>query len=174
MNFAIDNPPPSQDMLEAEKKAIGMQIRKISNRDTLITFILIILTSLVIGFIVYWSTGNIGYAGLAAAVFPILGLILTLAGITKGAGFRSAALRLTDLKNELISLNPVSDDSMDDIETLSSKYSMIKTYQSQIEQIGRHPVNGELAMYWGFDASTLAKTARGRQFLDRARESVDS
>ncbi len=174
MNFALDSTPPSQDMLEAEKKAIGVQIRQISNRDTLITFILIIISSLMLGFIVYWSTGNIGYAGLAASVFPVLGLVLTLAGITKGAGFRSAALRLTDLKNELISLNPVSGDSIEDVETLGSKYSMIKSYQSQVEQIGRLPVNAELAIYWEFDASTLAKTARGRNFLDRARESVDS
>jgi len=174
MNFALENTPPSQDMLESERQAVSAQIRRIAGRDTMITFILIIITSVVTGLIVFWSTGNSGYAGFAAAVFPILGLILTVTGVTRGAGFRSAALRLTDLKNDLIALSPVSTDSMEDVEELCKKYSMVETYQQQVEASGRLPVNGELAMYWGFDASTQAKTARGRAYLDRARESVDT
>lgn len=174
MNFALENTPPSHNMLESERSKVSAQIRLIAGRDTLITFILIILTSLVTGLIVFWSTGNIGYAGFSAAIFPILGLLLTLTGITRGAGFRSAALRLTDLKNDLIALSPVSADSMEDIEELCKKYPMVDTYQHQVKTSGRPPVNGELAMFWGFDASTQAKTARGRAYLDRARESVDS
>lgn len=174
MNFALENTPPSQDMLASEKELISAQIRRISSRDTIITFILIIISSAVTGLIVYWSTGSVSYAGISAAVFPVLGTLLTIAGITKVAGFRSAALRLTDLKNELISLNPVSADSMKDINSLASRYETIGAYQQQVKASGRPTVNAELAMYWDFDASTQAKTARGRDFLDRAREAVDS
>ena len=174
MYFTLDKAPPGSEILETERQIIADQIKRISGLDTLITFILIIISSLVIGLIVYWTTGQIVKAGLSATIFPILGLILTLSGITKGAGFRSAALKLTDLKNELISLAPVSKDSIKDIETLRSKYNLIESYQKQIERINRLPVNGELAMYWEFDASTLAKTARGRDYLERARDSVDS
>jgi len=173
MNFALENTPPSQDMLESEREHVSDQIRHIAGRDTLITFILIIITSLLTGLIVFWSTGDVAYAGFSAAIFPILGLVLTVTGITRGAGFRSAALRLTDLKNDLVALSPVSADSMEDIEELCTKYPMVDTYQQQVKTSGRLPVNGELAMYWGFDASTQAKTARGRAYLDRARETVD-
>lgn len=174
MNFALENPPPSSTVLDTEREHISAQIRHISGRDTVITFILILVSSAVTGLIVYWSTGNFGYAGAAAAVFPVLGTVLTLLGVTKVAGFRSAALRLTDLKNELISLNTVSADSMEDIETLAARYPIIQAYQRLLEASGRQPVNAELAMYWGFDTSTQAKTAKGRDFLDRAREAVDA
>lgn len=174
MNFALESTPPTQQMLDSERLSVSAQIRLISGRDTLITFILIIISSAVTGMVVYWSTGNVRYAGIATAFFPILGTVLTMTGITKVAGFRSAALRLTDLKNELISLNPVSGESIKDIETLCSRYSTIDDYQKKIRASGRTPVNAELAMYWDFDASTQAKTARGRDFLDRARESVES
>ncbi len=174
MNFALENTPPTQAMLDSERESISGQIRHISGRDTLITFVLIIISSAVTGMIVYWSTANVRFAGIAASVFPVLGILLTMTGITKVAGFRSAALRLTDLKNELISLGPVSADSQKDIETLCGKYAIIDTYQEKIISTGRTTVNAELAMYWDFDASTQAKTARGRDFLDRARESVES
>jgi hypothetical protein len=174
MNFALENAPPTVQALATEREQIAAEIKRISSRDTLITFVLIIISSAVAGLVVYWSTDNATWAGAAAAVFPVLGTVFTLTGITKVAGFRSAALRLTDLKNELISLNPVSDDSQEDIEKLESKYPAIKTYQRQIKASGRETVNAELAMYWGFDASTQAKTARGRDFLDRAKEAVDA
>lgn len=173
MNVALESPPPSASTLETERQRITAEIRRISGRDTLITFILIILVSTASGMVVYWTTGNVAYAGSAAAVFPILGTVMTLLGITKVAGFRSAARQLTDLKNELISLNPVSPDSMKDVETLASRYPLIGDYQRQVVSSGRMPVNAELALYWDFDASTQAKTARGRDFLDRAREAVD-
>lgn len=173
MNFALENAPPTPEMLAAEREQISAEIKRISGRDTLITFVLIIISSAVAGLVVYWSTNNAAYAGGAAAVFPVLGVLFTITGITKVAGFRSAALRLTDLKNEIISLNPVSEDSQEDIDKLESKYPAIKTYQRQIKAIGRETVNAELAMYWGFDASTQAKTARGRDFLERAKDAVD-
>ncbi|MEX2352536.1 MAG: hypothetical protein WD709_00010, partial [Gammaproteobacteria bacterium] len=76
--------------------------------------------------------------------------------------------RLAELKTNLIALNPVSDNSINDINSLRSKYQRVDDYQKQVEAEGRPTVNGELAMYWEFDASTSAKSARGRDYLIRA------
>lgn len=174
MIFQIDDRPPDLEALETEKAAIKDEIRKISTRDTIITFILILCISLASGLAVYEATDNVRYAGIAASVFPVLGIVMSLLGITRVVGFRSAAIRLAELKNNLIALNPVSESSAQDINGLRTRYKRVDAYQTQVEAEGRAPVNGELAMYWEFDASTSAKSARGREFLGRARDSVDS
>ncbi len=172
MNFSIDKSPPDTDRIKAEKDLIAAEIRRISVRDMIISCAVIVTVSVALGVIVYWSTGNTVYAGLAVSLFPLLGVILSLAGITSVIGFRSAANRLSELKNDLIALSPVSTDSNKDIENLRSKYQRVDIYQTNIEKTGRSPVNGELAMYWEFAASTTAKTARGRDLLGRARNAL--
>jgi len=173
MIFQIDHIPPTLAALESERALVAQKIKSISLRDTIITFILIIMLSLITGLAVYWSTDNFRYAGISAAIFPLVGVTMSLLGITKAVGFRSSVRQLTDLKNEQINLNTISDSSIEDIKMLRAKYKRIEAYQTQIENEGRDLVNGELAMYWEFDASTSAKSARGRDFLDRARDSAE-
>ncbi len=124
------------------------------------------------GAAVYWTTGNYYYAGGATAIFPALGTVLSVLGITKSAGFRSAAIKIADLKNELASLNPVSQHDMNDVEKLCRTHNCVAKYQDKVKNLGRSAVNGELAMYWEFDTSTMAKTAKGRDYLEKAKESV--
>jgi len=150
------------------------EISRISLRDITITFILIIVCSIGLGAIVYWSTENAKYAGIASALFPVLGVILSVLGITKNAGFRSAAQKLTNLRNDLIAVNPASSESQRDVEKLCAKYDVVAGYSDKLKGIERNMVNGELAMYWEFDTSTMAKTARGRDFLDKAKDSVET
>jgi hypothetical protein len=172
MNFNIDNAPPGQDALDKERASITGEIKRLSTRDTLITITIIIFSSFLLGVIVYWSTDSFRIAGLSVAVFPVLGTILSLTGVTKAAGFRSAANSINELNNELVALNPVSEDSMQDIHTLSQRHNLVKAYQEKVVALGRPTVNGELAMYWEFDTSTLGKTAKGRDFLTKAKDSV--
>ena len=172
MNFTIENKPPTSDMINNEKECIIDEISHIKKRDLLITAILIIASSILLGNIVYWSTDSYQYAGIAMAIFPVLGVIMSTIGITKSAGFRSAAIRMGELRNELIGFNSVSDDGNEDIQKLCKRHSLINNYHKAVEDSGRKLVNGELAMYWEFDTSTMAKTAKGRDYLKQAKESV--
>lgn len=172
MFFLIDKTPPTLDMIEDARRGLKQEIKRITGRDTLITFLLIFASSLGTAVTVYWATGRADYAGIAASVFPVLGAGLGLAGVIRTIGFRSSDTRLTDLRNALAALNPVSTEAGRDILSLSGRYPVVRSYQKQLEKVGRPPVNGELAMYWEFDSSTLAKTARGREFLERARDAV--
>ena len=172
MNFDIDNTPPSLELLEQERQELVEEIKRLSFFDTMITFVFIIFSSALLGLIIFWYTNNIRYAGISVAVFPIIGTVLSLLGITKSTGFRSAANRISELHNELIGLNFVSNENMKDINMLSSRHMLVSEYQKKLELQGRAPVNGELALYWEFDTSTMAKTARGRDFLAKAKDSV--
>lgn len=172
MNFNIDKAPPGVEALGEERKRIEEQIRSIKNRDTLITFILILVSSVAIGFAVYWSTGSTRYAAIAFSIFPIIGAVMSLAGLITVVGFRSNAQRLIELRNDLIALNPISDDSQADIGRLGDKYAQVDIYRRKVADAGRSPVNGELAMFWEWDASTQAKTAKQRAYLESARENV--
>jgi len=174
VNFNIDSKPPSQDVIDLEFKSISAEIKHLTARDTLITFILITLTSLVAGSVVFWTTGNYYYAGGAVTFFPILGTSLSLMGVTKSAGFRSVDVKLSELKNSLAGLNSVSKHDIKDIEKLCSTHKVVDRYYTQLKEVGRTAVNGELAMFWEFDTSTMAKTAKGRDYLEKARESVKS
>ena len=172
LEFSLEETPPTVEMIDKERAKVRREMNSITKRDTVITFILIILVSLLIGLIVYSATDNSMYAGMAVAFLPLLAVILSFVGITQAMGFRSAAIRLNDLNNDLIALNNVSDDNYRDIERLCRQHKMVESYQQAVIAINRSPINAELAMYWEFDSSTLAKTAKGRDFLEKARESV--
>jgi hypothetical protein len=173
MLFNIEDTPPVYEFLENYRKVLNEEIKRLSNRDTFLTFLLILTSSIILGVIVFSYTGSYQYAGMSAAIFPTLGTILSLAGITKNAGFRSAANKIGELNNELIGLNPVSDESFQDITTLSKRHNLVNEYQKLVAAQKRPPVNSELAMYWEFDTSTIAKTAKGRGFLKNAKHSVN-
>jgi hypothetical protein len=49
---------------------------------------------------------------------------------------------------------------------------LVYEYHEKILEQKRQPVNAELAMFWEFDTSTLANTARGRDLLNKAKDSV--
>ena len=172
MNFIIDRAPPSDEELLIERERIGNQIKTINNQDTAITFALILISSTVFGLVTYWSTDSIKYAAIAFSIFPITGIVTTMAGLISMVGFRSNALRMIELKNELIALNPVSDDSMEDIRRLSKKYVQVDIYRRKVADMERRVVNGELAMFWEWDATTQARTAKQRAYLESARDSV--
>lgn len=172
MNFTIEQTPPVAEALQADRGRIEQQIRSITQQDTLITFVLILLTSTAFGFAVFWSTDSIKYAAIAFSVFPVIGVIAALTGLIATVGFRSNALRMIELKNELIALNPVSDDSIGDIRRLSEKYVQVDIYRRKVEDQQRALVNGELAMFWEWDATTQARTAKQRAYLESARDSV--
>lgn len=170
MNFNIEKPPPALQSLEQERNKLAGEIRRLTVRDTFITFIILIFSSIVLGLIVYWQTDDAGYAGISVAVFPVLGTVLCLMGVTKSTGFRSAANRINELHSELIGLSPVADAGMKDINTLGSRHKLINEYLKKVEQQDRLTVNAELAMYWEFDSSTMANTARGRDLVNKAKD----
>jgi Zn-dependent protease with chaperone function len=169
MNFDIDKAPPVEEELGEERRRIEEQIKTIKNRDTLITFLLILVTSIAIALVVYWSTGNTRYAAIAFSIFPIIGVVMSLAGLITVVGFRSNALRMIELRNDLIALNPVSEESLADVRKLGAKYAQVDIYRRKVADTGRSLVNGELAMFWAWDASTQAKTAKQRAYLESAR-----
>jgi|GEM_PF-5318481 len=171
MNFVIDKAPPADEALREEREHISNQIKSIRNRDTVITFLLILLSSIGIAFAVYWSTNSVRDAAIAFSVFPVVGVIMSLAGVITVVGFRSNAQRMIELKNDLIAMNPVSEDSLDDVRNLSEKYVQVDIYRRKVDDMERPLVNGELAMFWEWDASTQARTAKQRAYLESARNS---
>lgn len=172
MEFHIDKPPPSLDEIDTERTAIEAQMKHIRLRDNVITFALIILTSLAIGFSVFWSTRSITYAAIAGSVFPIAGAILAMTGLISAVGFRSAVRQMIELRHRLVALQPVSDANRATIEELSGKYSEVAGYLDKVIWVGRDLVNGELAIFWEWDASTRAKRERGRNFVEKASKSI--
>lgn len=172
MNFNIEQAPPSADVLEKERAILAKEIGRLTSRDTLVTFLIIIFSSILLGLVVYWYTDSIKYAGISVSIFPILGTILSLLGVTKSTGFRSAANRLDELHSDVIELSPVLDKSMEDIKTLCTRHMLVFEYHEKVLEQNREPVNGELAMFWEFDSSTLANTARGRDLLNKAKDTV--
>ena len=173
MDFLIDQEPPSLEQIEAERTVIERRMKRIRLRDNFITFTLIILTSCAIGFTVYWSTRNIRYAAIAASVFPVLGTVLAMAGLISAVGFRSAARQMIELKHRLVGLQPISAANRSTIEELGGKYPQVEAYLDKVVWLGRDLVNGELAIFWEWDASTKAKRERGRDFVDKASKSVN-
>jgi hypothetical protein len=172
MNFTIDSAPPTLEILEQERNVLFNEIKRITVRDTLITFLIIIVSSLVLGLVIFWHTDNVRYTGISIAVFPVLGTILSLMDVTKSTGFRSAANNINELQNELIGISPIQNSSMKDIDTLTSRHKLVNEYHTKIEQQDRPAVNAELAMYWEFDSSTVANTARGRDLVNKAKERI--
>lgn len=173
MNFIIDRAPPTEDEIQNERERIGKQIKRINTQDTVITFTLILVSSTVLSLVTFSYTNNVKFAAIAFSIFPIIGVVAALAGVITVVGFRSNAMRMIELRNELIALNPVSDDSMGDVRNLSEKYVQVDIYRRKVSDMGRSLVNGELALFWEWDASTQAKTAKQRAYLENAKESVD-
>lgn len=174
MEFNIESAPPAIEILEQERNLLQGEIKRLSTRDTVITFVLMVLSSGVLGLIVFWQSNNLTYTGIAIALFPILGTLLSLLGITKSTGFRSAANRINELQNELIAVSPIPNTGFKDLETLCGRHKLIKTYHEKVEAMDRPTVNAELAMYWEFDASTMANTARGRDMVQKAKDRIVS
>jgi hypothetical protein len=171
MEFRIDHPPPRSDDIAREREKITSKIKDIRGRDLILTSILVLTTSAIVAAVVFWLTDNLKYAAIAAAIYPIASVVLNVLGITTNIGFRSAALQLVELNNQLIALKPISEENPD-VGTLSGKYREIAAYVDQVKALGRDFVNGELAMFWGWDSSTAAKTAKARSYVNRARKSI--
>ncbi|MBF8268801.1 MAG: hypothetical protein HW386_510 [Gammaproteobacteria bacterium] len=171
MEFRIDLPPPLQDDIVRERDLLNTRIRQIRNRDLIVTSVLILMASIVIALAVYWLTNSLKYAAISAVIYPSLSVVLNVLGITTNTGFRSAALQLIELNNSLIALKPLSEDNID-VRNLSAKYKEIAAYTNKVKEIGRDFINGELAMFWEWDSSTGAKTARARSYVNRARKSI--
>ena len=174
MNFIIDEDPPTAEILEQERNLLKSEIKRMALRDTIVTFVIISVCSLALGLIVFWQTDNLRYTGMAIAVFPILGTLMSLLGITKSTGFRSAANSIAEMQNELAGLNPITNTSLKDVDTLAARHKMVGAYNKKLLEQDRETVNAELAMYWEFDSSTMANTARGRDLINKAKERVVS
>jgi hypothetical protein len=172
MNFNIDQTPPSADVIEQERNVLVNDIKRLTTRDTIITFVIIFFSSAVLGLVVYWYTNSYKYAGISVSIFPVLGTFLSLLGITKSIGFRSAANRISELQSEVIELTQVLEISKEDIKDLCTRHMTVFEYHEKVLEQNRDPVNGELAMFWEFDSSTQANTARGRDLLNKAKDSV--
>jgi predicted Co/Zn/Cd cation transporter (cation efflux family) len=172
MEFIIDKMPPTEDEVVREREYINKELKRIKSKDNIFTSILIIASSIIISFIVYWSTNNIKYAAMAAVIFPVIGTLLSIFGIITVTGFRSFASALIDLNHKLVALKPISKSDNDVILELSKKYNIVESYRKNIEELGREFVTGELAMFWEWDTSTKAKSEKAKDFIDRARQSV--
>ena len=173
MNFIIDRAPPTEEEVLNERERIGRQIKRINTQDTVITFTLILISSTVLSFVTFSYTDNVKYAAIAFSIFPIIGVVAALAGVITVVGFRSNALRMIELRNDLIALNSISGDSMGDVGNLSEKYVQVDIYRRKVADMERALVNGELALFWEWDASTQAKTAKQRAYLENAKETVN-
>ena len=171
MEFRIDLPPPLLDDIVRERDLLRAKIRHIRNRDLLVTSVLILLASIIIALAVYWLTDSLKYAAISAVIYPSLSVVLNVLGITTNTGFRSAALQMIELNNNLIALKSISEDNTD-IKNLCTKYKEIAVYADKVKEMGRDFINGELAMFWEWDSSTGAKTARARSYVNRAKKSI--
>lgn len=168
MEFTIDRKPPTSEAILAEQQRLNNAARRIKTRDTLITFVLILLTSGMVAMAVYWSTASLKYAAIAFSIFPVIGVVMGLAGLITVIGFRSNAMQVIELKNNLIALLPVDSGNEDSIRELCRKYPQVENYRRHVETMGRALVNGELAMFWEWDASTGAKSAKQRAYFNNS------
>lgn len=171
MDFNIDLPPPEEEEIAGEREQLTGRLNRVRRLDMIVTTIIVMVTSTLLAFAVYWFTNNIKYAAISAVVYPVISVVLSLFGITTNTGFRSAAREIIELNNNLISLKPVPG-SNPDIDELSSKYEEIRNYVDRVREMGRDFVNGELAVFWAWDAGTQAEAVKARSFVDQARESI--
>lgn len=171
MEFNLELPPPDESEIIREREAVTEKLRKVHQRDMIVTSVLVLVTSAIVALAVFWFSGSIKYAAIASAIYPILSVVLHLVGVTGNTGFRSAALQMIELNNSLIALKPIAGENAD-IQELSSKYQKIADYVDKVKALGRDFVNAELAMFWEWDTSTQAKTARARDYVHKARESI--
>jgi hypothetical protein len=169
MKFHIEESPPQPEEMDRERTRIRAEMKRLKRRDMIVTFIVILVFSAGAALAVYWATNNISYAAITGAVFPLLGAILSLSGLVTAAGFRSQALRMIELNHELIALVAISGDNREEVQKLGKKYPKVQAYVAKVEAIPRELVNGELALFWEWDATTSAKGDRGRAYVERAR-----
>lgn len=169
MKFHIDESPPQPEEMDRERTRIRAEMQRLKRRDMIVTFIVILTFSVGAALAVYWGTSNVSYAAITAAVFPLIGAILTLSGLVAAAGFRSQAQRMIELNHELIGLVAISGDNREEVQKLIKKYPKVQAYVAKVEAIPRELVNGELALFWEWDATTSAKGDRGRAFVEKAR-----
>jgi hypothetical protein len=172
MKFHIDEVPPAPEEMDRERSRLRAEMDHLKRRDMVITFVVVLVFSGVASAGVYWGTDNLSYAAITGAVFPLIGAVLALSGVVSAAGFRSAAQQMIELNHELIALVPISEDNRDEVQKLCRKYPKVQAYVTQVEAIPREVVNGELALFWEWDATTSAKGDRGRAFVEKARDIV--
>lgn len=172
MKFAIDGAPPATEEIEEERTRISVQIRRIKRLDNLISMLVILAATAAACLAVYFTTYSIRYAAITATIFPVVGVVLSLTGVISAAGFRSAARQLIELDHQLIALNRISESNLADVRKLAARYLVVDDYWTKTTEMGRDLVNGELAMFWGYDASTLGEQDKGKEYLTKAAGSV--
>ncbi len=161
MILDLNNSPPSSADIAQEHARLSSAMRSVRRRDNLITTVIILSASLVAGLAVFWTTRNLRYAGMAAAIFPLLGACLSIFGVITAAGFRSAAKQMIEFDHQLIALSQISENSVGDVERLCAKYSPVARYVAKVRETDREITNGELAMFWELDSSTAGKHMKG-------------
>ena len=173
MEFSIDQSPPSDEAIKAEREQVLARIKEVKLRDTILSFIFITVVSTLMAMAVYWTTGKSNYAIIAVLAFPIIAIVLHFFGIATNMGFRGAAKMLIDLNHDLVALSEVTGEN-DDVTNLTKKYKEVDSYREQTKEIGRELVNGELSMFWEWDASTMAKQDKAKAYVEQAKKSVST
>lgn len=161
MQIDLNGAPPGAQEIATEKARVSATMRRVRLHDNLVTAFIILSVSLLVGLAVFWTTRSLRYAGMAAAIFPLIGACLSVFGFITAAGFRSAAKRMIELNHELIALTPISGNSRDDVTTLCAKYAPVARYVARVEEAGRGLTNGELATFYELDASTAGRHMKG-------------
>jgi len=161
MNFDLKLNPPNADEIAGERVRVSAEMRRVRRQDNLVTAFIILSVSLLIGLAVYWTTRDLRYAGVAAAIFPLIGACLSVFGVITAAGFRSAAKRMIELDHQLIALSEISENSGGDVERLCAKYPPVARYVERVQKSQREITNGELATFWELDSSTEGRHMKG-------------
>jgi 2-hydroxychromene-2-carboxylate isomerase len=166
MNIDLKGQPPGAEEIAGERTRVKADIRRVRRTDNLVTAFVILSVSLLVGLAVYWTTRDLRYAGMAAAIFPLIGACLSVFGLITAAGFRSAAKRMIELDHQLIALNGISEASGGDVERLCAKYPPVARYVARVRESGREVTNGELATFWELDSSTAGRHMKGWESRD--------
>jgi len=166
MNFDLQSQPPTTEEITGERLRLKKEIRRVRRRDNLVTAFIILSVSLLLGLAVFWTTRDLRYAGMAAAIFPLIGACLSVFGFITAAGFRSTAKQMIEFDHKLIALNEISENSGGDVERLCTKYPPVARYVARVHDSGREITNGELATFWELDSSTAGKHMKGWESRD--------
>lgn len=166
MHLDLKAPPPSAGEIAGERTRVSAEMRRVRLQDNLITTFIILSVSLLVGLAVYWTTRNLRYAGMAAAVFPLIGACLSVFGIITAAGFRSTAKQMIEFDHRLVALNDISESSGGDVERLCAKYPPVARYVARVRESGREIINRELATFWELDSGTAGRHMKGWETRD--------
>lgn len=173
MQIDLNGTPPAAQDIAAEKTRVSATMRSVRLQDNLVTAFIILSVSLLVGLAVFWTTRSLRYAGMAAAIFPLIGACLSVFGLITAAGFRSAAKQMIELNHALIALSPISENSRDDVDSMCAKYAPVARYVARVRDSGRELTNGELATFWELDASTAGRHMKGWENQYTRTASVD-